>query len=427
MPQFFGETPPLELLSLFGIITPEFTDEKRGASIDDKETLAWGFLQTNFAPAVDELTYGKVPNFGATAGGAPVPGPGGQPGQPGPPGQTFTEVFGLDCNTICSCLPDNICDETEHGACCISITDEDGNIIAADCVDGQSPITCVDVLGGVWLGAGTTCGDPNVNCFPDPDSSSSISISSSDTCFGPWCSTWEGSSSDTGTIHPTWPPWWGTSSSTSSTSSYVPPTYPPTMGPTDDSKKHTTSGPTHEYEECCSPSGCYIDFEAPTPEEALDGLDCGEDDFKGKCPCIDCLTCGCVSGCQVTPGDSTMSCPDCGLPEDEEPEPTQLPRWPDPESPWDPDPESPNGWRVAIPPGCCCSGESDAEGGVVNEVCVTVTWEVQCFMPNSDGECNCQYLCSGALCGKLTDTVPTKTQSKCKECCSQPFDEPDSG
>jgi hypothetical protein len=287
-------------------------------------------------------------------------------------------------------------------------------------VDGQSPITC-QALGGVWLGAGTTCDDANVNCFPDPDDSTEIP--STDTCFGPWCSTWEGEESDSGSIHPTWPPWWGTSSSTSTTSVYVPPTFTPTMGPTDDGKKDTTSGPTHEYEECCESSGCFIDFTAPTPEEVLEGSHCG-DENDPDCPCDECLKCKCAFNCVVYPGDSYLSCPDCGLPDETPPKDEQLPRWPDPESPWVPSPEQDNGWRVEIPAGCCCSLDPNlAQEGVVNNACVTVEWEVKCLVPSPD--CTCQGICNDGLnCSLLAKGVHGKTTRKCKECCSQPEDEP---
>ena len=154
MPQYFGKPPSIDLISQASEVKAAFADKKLGRTPRDVESFAWGFLQSNFEPPMDELVIAGLPGFNSFASNPNVGSSGhpqavdGSSGTQGPPGPSGP---GLTCNEVCDCNCDGPPPPGTRGACCLPSDHEFG-----DCMF-TTAATCAS-QGGVYMGHGVSCG-----------------------------------------------------------------------------------------------------------------------------------------------------------------------------------------------------------------------------------------------------------------------------
>tara|TARA_R100000234_G_scaffold120087_1_gene105309 strand:- start:3037 stop:4437 length:1401 start_codon:yes stop_codon:yes gene_type:complete len=459
MPQYFGNLPNIDLISQASEVKAAFDESKIGSTPNDVQSLAWGFLQSNFEKPMEDLVVANIPRYTSAGDSHPAVIPQGQqqPGQDPSPGGGGGGVGGnhdhsLNCNDVCDCLPEGTCGSNPQGACCLPEGSTVGDGICVF-VTGQQ---CAS-FGGVWQ-RGVSCG--NANCVGEETNSS--------TCDSPGCSedsktTQESTSEESGSsssfdfsFDVGGPP---------DTSEDIPDIIDdPYPGIEDNVYKPDVIGKQTILIYGGGDPGCVDPIQGGTiiinpgdiPEERAFGIG------KKCCPEPDCEPCNesCLdSRCWETlptrivyPVETYIECP-CGPNE-------TIPGWDFPQSPWEYE-QTPGGlrWKFTIPGGCCCAGEiPDTDdpptafsepsystvpgpggipelptGGDGGTVCITVVWGRtysggQIKVPQPEG---CDLLCQvnsqdPPVCldciGYLTSeqyTAPTLMRDECFECCDQ--------
>ena len=448
MPTFYGNSPSMDLLARMGEIDAKFTEKKIGRTPQDVESLAWGFLQQNFHPAVDELRVSPSPQHGSHAtqivsghpgetvsGGQGAQGTIGITGPPGPPGLPGV----TNCGQVCDCLEN--CDE-EYGACCIP--GESGWW----CADGMTRGGCNQYGGEFHKDKQCTltlC--PEETEEPETAQSEDMSTGTqseeSGSCNSPDCETWTASSEppsdeSEATEEFSWSWAGGSEPEDSSETVGTPSTYdgPPSV-PTIPSWVTPEYGGGYGSETtepyppgCCPPPAedgiggdeedtgrCFIDMTPPDPSEFQDfceSLDPDNEDWIACCK--HCLTHPECNNCTVTPGLTIVTCPD-HCPNGGE---HVIPPWaptPEEDGPWFP-PTGPNDpyWQLWTPLACCCGGEEDfvpGQGFPAGEFCVDVEWELTCEQYDSPPE-DCDLWCTA--CNMIQGAI--KRTIRCKLCCA---------
>tara|TARA_R100000697_G_scaffold83525_1_gene95561 strand:+ start:1477 stop:2886 length:1410 start_codon:yes stop_codon:yes gene_type:complete len=462
MPQYFGNLPNIDLISQASEVKAAFDESKIGSTPNDIQSLAWGFLQSNFEKPMEDLVVANIPRYTSAGDSHPavIPQSQQQPGQDPSPGGggggSGSHNHAVEnCADVCNCLPEDVCNNTPQGACCLP----QGSTIGDGICVYTTAQNCAS-YGGVF-NRGLSC--QAANCIGEETDDS--------TCDSPGCTTDSATTEDSTSEES------GSSSSSFEFSFDVggpPDTSGDIAGGINDPYPGVTFTDGSKYEpkpgnmqiifiyggaaDCVDPveGGVIIIEPNDIPEDREFGREkqcCPEPECKEACAdkCFEARCWEVLPTCQYYPVQTLLECP-CGNNQ-------VIPGWEFENSPWEYE-QVPGGlrWKFTIPPACCCAGEipdtddpPDAQtepsyslvtgpGGIPETptredggiVCITVVWGRTCDGgilkdPQPEG---CEIICriqqNPPLCfdcftflAQEQYTAPTLMKDECFECCNQ--------
>jgi len=433
MPQYYGKPPSIDLLSQASEVRAAFDTNKLGETPADVESFAWGFLQSNFEPAMDELvlaglpgynSFAKNPNIGRSGHPQAVDGSTGTQGPPGPSGSD------MSCQDVCNCNCSDPGPPDNKGACCLP-----SGHSAGDCIY-TTPANCA-TQGGTYMGHGVSCGSAQCGGVEPSDEWTSGNDESSE-CNSPGCptdsKTTDESTTNTSSSSHEWSP---------STSGFGDPGIGsgyPNVEFSEDRPGPKPPGPGGNVgvwfsESAAEDGGCisetsggYIEippYEQPHTHHFFQDnkeMCCG-DPCKERCTDPNCWTR--LPNCIPVPSRTIVVCP-CG--------PNVEYNGSDPDqTPWQQE-SVPGGtkWKFNVPSNCCCGQneipDTDDDGvysgspaeitpGAGGEVCIRVIWEMYCSggdnTPPKPGVCSICQDCDEWW-SEVHYSIPTE---HCKDCC----------